>query len=179
MITSPSPIRASATCDRGAKSPEAPPEPIETDLQLFGVAYPALADLIRAKFKIVAPTPNATPGALFPLGSVRIQSNLSTWLADGVKVDDLVVRHAAGDLGQLGQLADVTLDADMLWCPHVFDSNVRARVAIERGAGLVCSCYPVAPAVNRAAVTVSVATLFDPSGPPQTVVWGDEPETLY
>ena len=151
------------------------PGAIETELSRLSREYPVLADALRATF----PPPPATPAApgLFPLGArVRFELSLTELLPPGCSIGGFVARHAAGDLGH-GNLADVELNEDMRWCPHIFGSAVQAAVAIERGAGFVCSVYAVKVPQSRIA-SVSVATYLDPSAPPVTVFWTGSPNML-
>ncbi len=153
-----------------------PPEPIEADLARFASAYPALADLVREKFQVVPPTPQAA--GLFPLGRFyRAQANLPDHMSlTRAQTDEIIRRHASGDLGH-ANVADVKLDDDKRWLPHLSGIAVQAAVAIQRGAGFVNSVYNVdIPSLKG--ITVSVATLLDSTREPQTALWYGSPGTL-
>jgi hypothetical protein len=55
----------------------------------------------------------------------------------------LVARHAAGDLGAYGNVADVQLDDDRRWCPEIFGVATVAARAIETGVGLIASRFEI------------------------------------
>jgi hypothetical protein len=61
----------------------------------------------------------------------------------GTQLLELVARHAAGDLGAYGNVADVVLDDDRRWCPELFGPATVAARAIETGVGLIASTFEV------------------------------------
>jgi hypothetical protein len=97
-----------------------------------------------------------------PLGSCfksrgTLVPSLAAWLTDDA-LRTLLKRHANGDWGMHGHLADVELDDDRRWCPPLFGVATVNAVAVESGRGLVRSIYPETFEKTRGVEEIRIVT---------------------
>jgi len=147
-------------------------EPIDAEInRLIEMGLNAVADMLREKH----PRPPRVAYGGLALGVVQASTSIHR-LGPGPARDDLrpfLKRHAQGDYGDRGKLAEVELNDDAREFPGAFGGAVMNAVSIERGFGLVWSTYSGAEIVAdprwRDDRCLHIATILDES--PRTYVW--------
>jgi hypothetical protein len=100
-----------------------------------------------AQFKI---RPRDPIGPL-PLGEIKVSFSLSKARCSSPETRGYLQRHATGDWGEHGLLADQgELNEDQLWCPPLFGQAVQNAAALANKFGVVKSIYntPGAPCLG-------------------------------
>src|SRR5262249_28883818 len=141
-------------------------DPVEGELEQFAQTFPALAELIRARFDRPHVVATRLEGELFNLGKIGVDKRAYEFF----DINSLLSKHASGDLGSYGVLDPADEVREFIkWAPALASPNEKARLAIETGYGLITSEYS-ANVPGRGEVRVQVITLLDEM-PETVVVW--------
>jgi hypothetical protein len=132
------------------------PSPLHDEMdRAIAAGFTAWAAELAAKSKL-RPRPEF-PGEKM-LGQCHVGRGYLKIYPGDEKTRDYLRRHAAGDWGEHGRLEDVTLDDDCRWCPPAFSIGTQNAVAVERGAGIVRSSFPIVIEKTRGVETIEIMT---------------------
>jgi hypothetical protein len=118
--------------------PDSPPRVgLDGELEKLSLGLPCLAERLRLVLDCFEPS--AQP-KLFLLGECRLSRAAANELCKVVDFGDLINRHQSGDW-----FSRVDITDDMRHCPVLpcFSADIRAAAAVEAGAGIVASNWPV------------------------------------
>jgi hypothetical protein len=139
--------------------------PYEEALRRNTAHDPEWEELLRSRFGMPKPA-TRLEGQLFDPGGVFTDTTLASKF-HVIDAGEYLVKHIMGDFGVHGCHGEIKPTALDRACPAAALQPARNALAIEAGAGVVCSQYDVR-VEGVGPVSVFVRTLIDPSGPDTT-----------
>src|SRR5262249_34720231 len=128
---------------------------VEQELRRLEVDFPALTELIRSRFDRPRVVATRLPNELFNLGTIVVDKRAF----DYFNINELLGRHAVGDLGLHGSLdPEVEVHPFVVWASPLGSVLERAQLGLERNYGLIQSEYSV-DVPGRGMVRYQVTTL--------------------
>ena len=137
--------------DRSESDPER--DEFETILKVS----PFLAARFAAKFGI---KPRKSPPGIFDTGECFLSVGYIKLELGIDATREYLTQHATGQWGSFGRLEDVTLDDDSRFAPVAFSTATENAWCIERGSGIVRSCYPIVLDKRRPVDEVHVVSVI-------------------